>query len=71
MAETEDRDPVADPGAPTLANPSLRRGRRVQIAATVGGAALAIAAAVSGILGQGIQYRQMRAIEAIAHRCYR
>lgn len=70
---------------PPTASP--RASRRVQIAVTVVGAVLSAAAAISAIVGQQIQYRQMRAVEDIAdryrrtsavedsadgaHRCYR
>lgn len=51
--------------------PGTRSSRRIQIAVTIGGVLLSATAAISAIVGQQIQYRQMRAVEGIAHRCYR
>lgn len=48
---------------------SAQGGRRMQTAIAVGAAILSIASAAASILGQEIQYRQMRAIEKIADHC--
>jgi len=60
-----------DGGPPMSPGVAIRRGGRLQIAVAVGAAILSVASAVAAILGQEIQYRQMRAIETIAHRCSR
>lgn len=58
-------------GEPPMSPGVARRGGRLQIALAIGAAILSVASAVAAILGQEIQYRQMRAIETIAHRCSR
>lgn len=71
--ETNERDAlIAPPGAaPSDADAGthvIRKMRR-QLVGAVLIAAISVAAAVGSILGQGIAYRQMRAIETIAQRC--
>ncbi len=51
--------------------PAVVRRMRRQLLSAVIVAAVSLATAAGSILGQGIAYRQMRAIEQIAQRCGR
>lgn len=69
MDRTEDEGRSAPVG--DALTKEARRGNRLQIMLSAAMAILSIASAVSAIVGQEIQYRQMRAVESIADRCYR